>query len=260
MKKILLAISLCLSYVTASFAQERIDTIKCSYIVDGHFFKTLSKEDIMSLKGLSLFSMRSADQQRIFGYMNNSNYKMSNELLEKEVPFKYVKNGEEFLKLYQDKIIWSSLIQEKAKEGKVLKEGMPLDAFSLTDFDGNVWDNQRIEGKVTVVNVWYSGCGPCLKEMPIISEWKNEFPEANFLSVDYESKEKMQSIVEKRGFTWTHLYNDRYFTSWVTTNTEDTGFPLTIVIDKTGVIRHVVHGTNEEKRAAVVESIKNCLK
>lgn len=251
---------LCLGMLAlAGYAQDRIDTIACQYIVDGHFFKTLSEEDREELNNIPVFILR-ASGQRVIGYLVSSKYHISSRLLANEVPLKYVQNGDALLTQYQDKLLWTNLITEKAKEGLMLREGMTLDPFSLKDFDGTVWDNDRIGGKVTVVNVWYSGCGPCLAEMPIISGWKDQFPDVNFLSVDYESKEKMQSITERRGFTWTHLYGDRYFTSWVTTQTEETGFPLTIVIDADGYVRHVVHGTNDEKRAAVVEAIKMCLK
>lgn len=82
---------------------------------------------------------------------------------------------------------------------------------------------------------------------------------ANFLFFSQEIACQLKNTVTSMSFTWTHLYGGRYFTSWVTTNTEDTGFPLTIVVDKGGTIRYVVHGTNEEKRSAIVEAIKKCL-
>lgn len=154
---------------------------------------------------------------------------------------------------------WVKLIFEKANEGRSLKPGMKLDPFSLTDFDGNVWDNARIAGHVTVINAWYSGCAPCRKEMPIISKWKDEFPEAYFLSVDYEDKELMKKIADKEGFTWTHLYNDRYFITWIAKFVGESGYPLTIVLGKDEKVKLVMHGTSEEKRAEIVKMIKTCL-
>ena len=34
------------------------------------------------------------------------------------------------------------------------------------------------------------------------------------------------------------------------------GFPLTIVVDKKGIVRHAVHGTNETKREELLAKIK----
>jgi len=31
---------------------------------------------------------------------------------------------------------------------------------------------------------------------------------------------------------------------------------LTIVVDKQGIVRHLVHGTNSEKRAAILDCIR----
>lgn len=258
MRKILSIICL-IAIVAGGYAQERVDTVKCSLIVNGRFFKGLTSQVFEQLDGGSTVLLRAADKQRILAYLVSPDFVIPASMLANEVPFENVQNGKEFAEQYKEKVVWQTLISEKAKAGRELMAGMKLDAFSLKDYDGNVWDNNRIKGKVTVVNVWYSGCGPCLKEMPIISEWKKDFPGVNFLSVDYESKEKMKAVTDRRGFTWTHLYGDTYFTSWVMTNTKDTGFPLTIVLDKDGIVRHVAHGTNDEIRAAIIEAIKSCM-
>lgn len=258
MKKVLLSvlIGLCaISLKAQDISTDRTDKVECKYVIDGHFFNELDK----SLSSPTLIPLRTSDNKRVVGVVLQGGSELSAEVLAKEIPFENVANGAEILQLYEDKVFWVGLARQKIEEGREMKTGMQLDEFSCNDFDETVWDNKRISGKVTVINVWYSGCGPCLAEMPIISKWKEDFPDVNFLSVDYEKKEKMQQIVERRGFTWTHLYGDRYFTTWVVTNTTDSGFPLTIVVDKDGVIRHVVHGTDDEKRAAVVEAIKNCL-
>ena len=44
--------------------------------------------------------------------------------------------------------------------------------------------------------------------------------------------------------------------SWIGTE----GFPLTIVVDKQGVVRYAVHGTSEEKRAELLAKIKEANK
>ena len=40
--------------------------------------------------------------------------------------------------------------------------------------------------------------------------------------------------------------------SWIGTE----GFPFIVVVDKQGIVRHAVHGTNEEKRAELLAKIK----
>ncbi|MBR0390383.1 MAG: redoxin family protein, partial [Prevotella sp.] len=45
--------------------------------------------------------------------------------------------------------------------------GDKFPTFSDKDIDGNTWNSDSIRGRVAVFNLWYSGCRPCLAEMPI---------------------------------------------------------------------------------------------
>ena len=103
-----------------------------------------------------------------------------------------------------------------------------------------------------VLNLWYSGCGPCRAEMSELSTWKEQFPDVMFFSATYHDTEIAKKITEKHHFTWTHLVEAKDMMSWIGTE----GFPLTIVVDKQGIVRHAVHGTNEEKRAELLTKIK----
>ena len=132
------------------------------------------------------------------------------------------------------------------------KEGEPFPQFSEKDMDGRTWTNDSVKGRVMVLNLWYSGCGPCRAEMPILSEWKNQLPGVMFFSATYHDAETAKRITDKHLFTWTHLIEAKDMMAWIGTE----GFPLTIVVDKKGIVRHTVHGTNEDKRAELLAKIK----
>ena len=59
-------------------------------------------------------------------------------------------------------------------------------------------------------------------------------------------------ITDKHHFTWTHLVEAKDMMAWIGYE----GFPLTIVVDKKGIVRHAVHGTNETKREELLSKIK----
>ncbi len=124
--------------------------------------------------------------------------------------------------------------------------------FTLHDINGGTWTQDSLQGHVTVINVWYSGCGPCRKEMPELSTWKERFPQVTFLSADFEKPEKVRQITEKCNFNWTHLANDNYFTKWV----GGRGYPMTLVLATDGTLQYMVNGTNEDIRKEIIKAIE----
>ena len=73
-----------------------------------------------------------------------------------------------------------------------------------------------------------------------------------FFSATYHDAETAKRITDKHHFTWTHLVEAKDMMAWIGYE----GFPLTIVVDKKGIVRHAVHGTNETKREELLAKIK----
>lgn len=144
------------------------------------------------------------------------------------------------------------VVPECMSQDGSFKEGAPFPRFCYTDIDGEEWSNQKVKGHVLVLNVWYSGCGACIKEMPELSQWKDELPDVVFLSANFEKEEVVRRIAERHGFNWHHLANDDQFIRLMGQN----GFPMTVVVDKEGIVRSIVHGTNVAKRAALRQKIE----
>ncbi len=73
-----------------------------------------------------------------------------------------------------------------------------------------------------------------------------------FFSATYHDAETAKRITDKHHFTWTHLVEAKDMMAWIGYE----GFPLTIVVDKKGIVRHAVYGTNETKREELLTKIK----
>ncbi|SFC21616.1 Thiol-disulfide isomerase or thioredoxin [Nocardioides terrae] len=62
--------------------------------------------------------------------------------------------------------------------------GAPIELTGTT-LDGKDVDLADLRGKPAVVNVWWSGCGPCRAEMPMLQEASTELAgEAAFLGIN----------------------------------------------------------------------------
>ena len=89
--------------------------------------------------------------------------------------------------------------------------------------------------------------GYFFREMPDLPDG-----EKSILKLKDKEGETVKKITDKHHFTWKHLIEAEDMMSWIGTE----GFPLTIVVDKQGIVCHTVHGTNEYKRAELLAKIK----
>ena len=249
MKISILFISLFLSL--NCFAQSGDEQILPKVVIEGHYYDGIPMAELP--KDFAISSIRDkAGNRALLLLPMKADAIVPQGLAKYEIQRQKVKNLDEFEES-------ASLLTGMSKatmntDGTQLVEGKPLPGnFSLKDLEGNPWTKQKLQGKVVVVNVWYSGCGPCRKEMPILSTWKDEHPDVLFLSANFQTPEVVQKVVEKHGFNWTHLVNDNYFTKWV----GGAGYPLTIIIGTDGKVKKAVHGTSEEIRTQILSTINS---
>ena len=236
--------------IAASAQEERIDTVIPKFLSNGYFFREMPQlpdgEKTMS---------RLKDKEGNSVIVINVDATLPKSLIRKAIPREQVHNADQFLNGVNMMRTMQELTQAKVKDDGTFyspKAGEPFPQFSEKDIDGRTWTNDSIRGRVMVLNLWYSGCGPCRAEMPILSEWKEQLPGVLFFSATYHDAETAKRITDKHHFTWTHLIEAKDMMAWIGTE----GFPLTIVVDKKGIVRYAVHGTSEDKRAELLAKIK----
>lgn len=146
-------------------------------------------------------------------------------------------------------------VQAQSPAELALKVGDRVGAFAVKDMQGKTWTDQNTLGRPLVLNFWYTGCGPCIKEMPELSTWVDACPEVNFLAVTWNTADEIRAIIERQGFRFVQITDDKSL--WKMFGVQQT--PTTIVIDKEGVVRKVVLGTNQQKRDELLECVKGLL-
>jgi len=244
-KRIFLA-SLAAVALTAA-AQEKITPKAYAH---GHFFDSMPKE---LFGGGTTMSVITTEKGKIMRFQLKDSTRLTDEIKRRAIPEEKIDNIDEIKRLIELAETRDRLTHGTIPEPAV---GEALPDFRCCDTNDKEWSNDDIAGKVAVINVWYSGCGPCIKEMPILSQWKDKYTDVVFLAATFHDKALTDELAKKYSFNWNQLYNDRLFTGWITGK----GYPLTMVIDKTGKVRHATHGTNEQIRAEVVAAIEDCLK
>ena len=241
MKKTIITILLALVAMMGQAQEERIDTVIPKFLSNGYFFR-----EMPALPDGEKTMSRLKDKEGNSVIVINVDATLPKSLIRKAIPREQVHNADQFLSGLNMMATVTSLTQAAPKEGE------PFPQFSEKDMDGRTWTNDSVKGRVMVLNLWYSGCGPCRAEMPILSEWKEQLPGVMFFSATYHDAETAKRITDKHHFTWTHLVEAKDMMAWIGYE----GFPLTIVVDKKGIVRHAVHGTNETKREELLAKIK----
>lgn len=230
-------------------AQTPADSVsQAAAIVDGLFFdKSISTKSIMP-GGSTLAILKDPDGATVLGVYLPEGYVLDKSTIAKAIPAERVKHAKKLLRDYNGRKPQTKYTYQ----GIGAEVGEPLVKFEYSDIDGNVWNNEKLKGKVFVINIWQSECGPCRREMPILSEWKERFPDVVFLSASRHNREEILPIVSKHKFTWTHLQEASDLVALV----RHEGFPLTIVVDRNGIVRFAKVGASEENQTQAVTVIE----
>lgn len=231
------------------YAQTPNDSlVNAAALVDGLFFDMSTPTKSIIPENSTMAVLNDPEGAMVLGVYLPEGFVLEESVKAKAIPAERVKHADKLLRDYNGR-----KPQAVAVYGGIgVKVGEPFVEFEYSDINGNTWNNNILKGKVFVVNLWQSECGPCRREMPILSEWKNRFPDVVFLSASRHNKEEILPIVEQHNFTWTHLQEATDLVALV----RHEGFPLTIVVDKGGIVRFAKVGASEENQAEAVAVIE----
>lgn len=141
-----------------------------------------------------------------------------------------------------------------SKNAKVL-ESPVFKNMQTTDINGNkVNSSDFSKNKLTLVNVWNTGCTPCVDEIPILDKLNTEYKDKGVsikgLLLESEAgltdqqKSTAKEIINKSKSTYQQLTASKeLFESDVFKDIDS--FPTTFFVDKNGNIVDVISGSND---------------
>jgi peroxiredoxin len=138
------------------------------------------------------------------------------------------------------------------KRNKMIQEsflGCKIPDFQTTTITGEPISLSLLEEKVIVINFWFTSCAPCIAEMPSLNKLVEEFKESDvtFISFARDSRIELESFLAKRKFDFKIVAsaNDIAESYCVGIN----GWPVSMVVDKSGIVRKIVSGGHVDKQA-----------
>ena len=126
-----------------------------------------------------------------------------------------------------------------------------MGSFSAEDTNGKSYNFKSVfsKNKITMLNCWYTGCGPCIKEMPEINQIAKDFSSrgVQVFGVLWDSETKWDlamSIIDSTGATYPQLRNQEGVQKAIFDRFNVKAFPVTFFVDSEGNILKTDTGAN----------------
>lgn len=164
-----------------------------------------------------------------------------------------------------------SLSREEALD--ILMDYPSMD-FTLNDLDGNAVTLSELQGKIVLISIWATWCGPCQMEMPHFETINAENDDLVILAVhsapyesgDYPPSEEQvaeaeaacRAFIEENGYTFPVLL-DVEGTVSLSSTYRTNGIPGNFILDREGVIRYAQEGAfvDEESIMTVIDYVRS---
>ena len=136
--------------------------------------------------------------------------------------------------------------------------GQAAPDFVLKSSSGENLRLSEYRGDVVMINFWATWCGPCRQEMPLLDDLYARYGRVGFnllgVNIDDDARRAMQ-MIDELGVNFPVLFDD---TKAVSKLYQVEAMPVTVLVDRSGTVRHVHHGYKpgyEEKYLTEIRSL-----
>ena len=138
--------------------------------------------------------------------------------------------------------------------------GQPAPDFALKSATGENLRLSEYRGDVVMINFWATWCGPCRQEMPLLDELYSRYQRVGFnllgVNIDDNTNRAMK-MIDDLGVTFPVLFDSRKEVSELY---DVDAMPVTVLVDREGMIRHVHHGYKPGYEEKYLEQIRSLLR
>ncbi len=146
-----------------------------------------------------------------------------------------------------------SIDYAKRLEQKMLGSKAPF--FKIKTLAGEKINSKKLQGKILVLNFWFTTCRPCIKEIPALNKVRELYDgdeEVVFISLCKDGWREIQSILYQISFDYEICPDARY----VAERFRLLGYPLNVVINREGRIIKYTDGYRMDIGRQLVDAIE----
>jgi len=124
-------------------------------------------------------------------------------------------------------------------------EGVYAPPYAMTTLDGESISLEDLRGKRVVINIWATWCPPCVKEIPHFQALAmTHGDEVVVIGISDETEKTVRDFVDDTDMDYAIVVDEAPPSPFG----DIRAYPTTFVIDRNGVIQHVVEGYLDESR------------
>jgi thiol-disulfide isomerase/thioredoxin len=114
------------------------------------------------------------------------------------------------------------------------KTGEPIPSFTYQTIEGKTLSNEDLKGKATILVVWATWCGDCIREIPELNELVSKY-EANenvvFIAFSDEDEQTVNKSLARFPFSFQHIINSKAYSDKLKSGLVK-HFPQVMVLNK----------------------------
>ena len=136
----------------------------------------------------------------------------------------------------------------------------PAPGFSLPSRAGDEISLEQYQDQVVMINFWASWCGDCREAMPALNDLYRRYLEVGFelLSVNMDRKwDDAEEMARSLKMEHPVLFDDGQKVSRLY---DVEAMPVTVLVDREGVVRHVNRGYRRGGEALFLEQLRALLR
>ena len=116
----------------------------------------------------------------------------------------------------------------------------------IKNLDGTTFKVADRKGKVVLLNMWATWCGPCRAEMPALVRMQNEYKDLGFevvgLNTDDETVDQINEFAADMKLNYTLAWADTKLQAALLNISKFDGIPQSFIVDRDGNLRGVFRG------------------
>lgn len=126
--------------------------------------------------------------------------------------------------------------------------------------DNSVFKVDELKGKVVLLNLWATWCGPCRAEMPELVALESELKDKGFkiigLNVDDETEAQIKPFVEEMKLNYEIAWADENLYRELLKVSKFNGIPQSFLIDREGHLRGIFTGGSRKVQVQLRENVE----